>query len=185
MEILSEIIKERIFKLLFCGLFMEIGKEKEKEYMKKIEAALFVAGRWLSLQDLIMLTDINPILVRKIIGKLKDRYSNEKTALNIMDNEDKWKMDVGEDYADVVKRLATGQSEFTKAEQETLAVIAYKQPVKQSIVVKIRGNKSYDHIKKFVELGLVKARKEGRTKELELSDEFYDYFHLSKKEEGN
>lgn len=161
---------------------MELEKEKEEEYTKRIEAALFVAGKWLSMQDMIMLTDVNPIVIRQLIGRLKEKY-DEKTAIRIIDKDDKWKMDVKDEYADIVKRLATGSSEFTKAEQETLAVIAYKQPIKQSVVVKIRGNKSYNHIKKFIELGLVKAKKTGRTKELRLSDEFYDYFHVKNNSE--
>jgi segregation and condensation protein B len=59
-----------------------------------------------------------------------------------------------------------------------LAIIAYKQPIKQSVIVKIRGNKAYDHVKKFIELNLVKKKKVGHTNELSLSDEFYDYFNL-------
>jgi segregation and condensation protein B len=81
----------------------------------------------------------------------------------------------------MVNKLATGTAEFSKAEQETLAVIAYKQPVKQSLIVKIRGNKSYEHIKHFIEIGLVRGKKSGRTKELTLSEDFYDYFNLQKK----
>ena len=84
----------------------------------------------------------------------------------------------------MVNKLATGSSEFTKAEQETLAVIAYKQPVKQSIIIKIRGNKAYDHIKNFISIGLVHAKKIGHTKELKLSDDFFDYFHLQNSGDG-
>ena len=87
-------------------------------------------------------------------------------------------MDVKSEYASLVNKIATGKPEFTKAEQETLAVIAYKQPVKQSVVIKIRGNKAYEHIKNFIETGLLKAKRAGHTRELSLSDEFYDYFHL-------
>jgi len=65
---------------------------------------------------------------------------------------------------------------------KTLAVIAYKQPIKQSVVIKIRGNKSYDHIKKFRDLGLVVAKKMGHTNELSLSEEFYEYFNVHEKE---
>jgi len=91
-------------------------------------------------------------------------------------------MDITEKYHYLINRLATGNTEFTKAEQETLAVIAYKQPIKQSVVIKIRGNKSYDHIKKFRELGLVIAKKDGHTNILNLSEEFYEYFNVHKKE---
>jgi len=163
----------------------KLGQEKESEYMKKIEAALFISGRWLSLQDLITLTDINPILIKQLMEKLIEEYRKEDRAINILFRENKWKMDVKPEYIDIVNKLATGSSEFSKAEQETLAIIAYKQPIKQSVVVKIRGNKAYDHIKKFIELGLIKGKKAGHTKELTLSEEFHDYFKLGKKDEEN
>ncbi len=152
---------------------------KEKNYLNKIEAALFISGRWMDLKELVMITDINPILIRRLMEQLIEKYSDG--AIEILAKEDKWKMDVKPEYTDMVNRLATGSSEFSKAEQETLAIIAYKQPIKQSVVVKIRGNKSYDHIKKFLELGLIKAKKSGRTKELSLSEEFHNYFKLEKK----
>ena len=59
-----------------------------------------------------------------------------------------------------------------------MAIVAFKQPIKQSVIIKIRGNKAYDHVKKFFELGLIKKKKEGHTNILTLSEEFYDYFNL-------
>ena len=150
---------------------------RELELIKKIEAALFISGRFLNIKELVSLTEINPILVRKLLGDLQDRYSD--SALEIVNKGDAWKMDVSQDYVVLVNRLATGSSEFTKAEQETLAIIAYKQPMKQSVLVKIRGNKSYEHIKRFYQLGLVTKKRAGHTWELGLSDSFHDYFHSS------
>lgn len=156
----------------------EIDEEGEVENRKKVEAALFIAGRFLSLQEMIGLTDINPIILRKILEDLKDRYKD--SAIAIIEREGKWKMDVAEEYFGIVNRLASGSSEFSKAEQETLAIVAYKQPMKQSVLIKIRGNKAYDHVKKFTEMGLVRKKKTGHTSELTLCDEFYDYFQMEK-----
>ena len=89
-------------------------------------------------------------------------------------------MDVASDFVYMVNRLATGSSEFTKAEQETLAIIAYKQPMKQSVLIKIRGNKAYDHVAKFAEMGLIVKKKMGHTYDLALSDSFYDYFNVER-----
>ena len=89
-------------------------------------------------------------------------------------------MDVSSEHKDIVNRLATGKSEFTKSEQETLAIIAYKQPMKQSVLIKIRGNKAYEHVKKFAEMNLINKKKIGHTSELTLNDNFHDYFHLNK-----
>ena len=156
-------------------------ENKEKISEEKVEAALFIAGRHLNLQELIMLTDINPIMLKEILHRLEKKYSHG--VLRLINRNNSWKMDVAEKHHYLINKLATGSAEFTKAEQETLAIIAYKQPIKQSVIIKIRGNKSYDHIKKFRQLGLVKAKQEGHTLILNLSEEFYEYFNVHQKED--
>lgn len=163
----------------------ELDESNEIENLKKIEAALFLSARFLSLKELVLLTDINPLMLKELIEKLIEKYNIEESAIEIVVKENMWKMDVCKEYVSMVNKLATGTSEFTKSEQETLAVIAYKQPVKQSVVIKIRGNKAYDHIKKFIEVGLTVGKRVGHTKELKLSDDFFDYFHLQKKDDGS
>ena len=158
----------------------EMDEADEITNMKKIEAALFIAGRFLSLQDLVMLTDVNPLMLKELIERLIEKYNTDESGIEIIVKENTWKMDVRQEHVSMINKLATGSAEFSKAEQETLAVIAYKQPVKQSVIIKIRGNKAYDHIKKFVELDLVKRKKLGHTHELSITDEFYDYFNLKK-----
>jgi segregation and condensation protein B len=163
----------------------EIDESSEIESLKKIEAALFLAARYLSLNELVLLTDVNPLMLKELIEKLIEKYNNDGSAVEIIKKENMWKMDVKQEYVSMVNKLATGTSEFSKAEQETLAIIAYKQPVKQSVIIKIRGNKAYDHVKHFIDIGLVQAKRIGHTKELKLSDDFFDYFHLTKKEDGS
>jgi len=158
----------------------EIDEEKEIGNRKKVEAALFIAGRFLSLQELISLTDINPIILRKLLDDLEDKYKD--SAIEVIKKDEKWKMDVGQEYFGMVNRLAGGSAEFSNAEQETLAIIAYKQPMKQSVLIKIRGNKAYDHVKNFVSMGLVRKKRIGHTSELSLAEEFYDYFQLDKRD---
>ncbi|MCR4284504.1 MAG: SMC-Scp complex subunit ScpB [archaeon] len=155
-------------------------EEKEKESLEKVEAALFISGRFLELQELIMLTDVNPIMLREVLSRLEKKYSSG--VLRLVNRGSSWKMDVAEKYNYLINKLATGSVEFTKSEQETLAIIAKKQPIKQSVLIRIRGNKSYDHIRKFRELRLVVAKKAGRTFDLSLSDEFYDYFNVASPE---
>jgi segregation and condensation protein B len=162
----------------------ELEEDSEVENLKKVEAALFISARFLNLQELVMLTDINPLMVKELLLKLIEKYNKEDSAIEIIVKDNMWKMDVRQEYVSMINKLATGSAEFSKAEQETLAVIAYKQPVKQSVVIKIRGNKAYDHIKHFRDIGLVFSKKQGHTLDLRLSDDFFEYFHLQKKEEG-
>lgn len=154
----------------------EVDNAIEAENVRKVEAALFIAGRFLSVLELVALTDVNPLILKKILGDLVDKY--KESGIEILNKNNLWKMDVAPEYANMVNRLATGSSEFSKAEQETLAIIAYKQPVKQSIIVKIRGNKAYDHVKKFAEMGLINKKRAGHTSELTLADSFYEYFSV-------
>ncbi len=156
-------------------------EEKEKKSQNLIEASLFVAGRFLNIEELVMLTDLSPSIIKNSLNQLIKKYQNR--PLQIISKNDCWKMDVSSEYNYLINKLATGTPEFTKAEQETLAIIAYKQPVKQSVVIKIRGNKSYDHIKKFQDLGLIVTKPRGHTLELSLSEEFYEYFNVHKKQD--
>lgn len=154
----------------------DIDNFRELSNMRKLEAALFVSGKFMSLKELVSLTDLNPLLLRKLLADLETKYRG--SGVEIVQKEELWKMDVAQDFVYMVNRLATGNSEFTKAEQETLAIIAYKQPMKQSVLIKIRGNKAYDHVAKFVEMGLIVKKKIGHTAEISLSETFYEYFNV-------
>lgn len=162
----------------------ELDNEKEKEVQRIIEAILFVSGKFLTMQELIALSNFNPLIIKEALDKLTEKYNSEDSSIEIIEKSNMWKMDIKPDYVNFITKLATGKSEFSKAEQETLALIAYKQPIKQSVIIKIRGNKAYDHVKKFIDLDLVKAKKEGHTNILTLSEEFYDYFNVSSNAEN-
>jgi segregation and condensation protein B len=157
-------------------------QKENSELLNKIEAALFISARFMSISELVMLTSINPITIGELLKELKASYESKNSALTLVNKDNLWKMDVKPEYQKIITKLASGKAEFTRAEQETLAIIAYKQPIRQSIVVKIRGNKAYEHIKHFIEIGLLKAKKLGHTIELQLSEQFYDYFQIDKKQ---
>lgn len=153
---------------------------EEKNNEAIVEAALFLAGRFMTLQELVMYTGINPITLREVLSKIEEKYNQNPAAFDLVVRNENYKLDVRADYRWLINKLASGKSEFTKAEQETLAIVAYKQPINQSVIVKIRGNKAYDHIKRLHELGLIKTKKVGHTLELALSDLFYDYFNVNR-----
>jgi len=152
----------------------------EKNNEAIAEAALFIAGRFMSINELVMYTNINPITLKEALKNLEEKYNRHESAMRLIIRGEHYKLDVKSEYSWLINKLAGGKSEFTKAEQETMAIIAYKQPINQSVVVKIRGNKAYDHIKRLRELGLLKTKKAGHTLELSLSDTFYEYFNLGK-----
>ncbi len=141
---------------------------------------VFITGKFLNMQELVSFSDLNPIMIKELIEKLKEKYNRDDSAIEIVERNSLWKMDIKHEYSGIVNKLAAGDSEFTGAEKGTLAIIAYKHPIKQSVIIKIRGNKAYEHIKKFFDLKLITKKKQGHTYEIGLSDEFYNYFNASK-----
>ena len=92
------------------GTIKEIDDEAEKESVRKIEAILFVSGKFLNMKDLISLSDLNPILIREVMEKLKADYQARDSSIQIVEKNEMWKMDVKQEYAKIVNRLASGSS---------------------------------------------------------------------------
>jgi len=141
-----------------------------------IEAALFASGRILSLKELADLCGLSLERTRAMAMDLTAEYAKRSSALEIKCTGDGFVMQVRTRLAGEVVSFAP--RELPAPLIRTLAIIAYKQPIKQSELVEIRGNKSYDHVRELVERGLINAEKKGRTKELTTTRGFADYFGL-------
>ena len=92
---------------LTSQMVSELDSEKEKT--KKLEAALFISGKFQSVEDLVSLTDINPILLKELLIKLEEKYTSDETSMEIIRKEDLWKMDVSPEHRELVNKLATGK----------------------------------------------------------------------------
>ena len=149
------------------------------EHRDKVEAVLFTTGRYLNLEEIGRMCGIgSPGAIRQMLDELKDEYDKRETALEIIkDEKNRWKLNIKKDYLYLTEKLLS-DAELDKPTQETLAMVAYRQPAVQSDVINIRGNKAYDHIRKLKEEGFVVYEKFGRTKLLKLTQKFYDYFDV-------
>ena len=149
-----------------------------EEYKNKVEAILFTTGRFLTLEEISSFSGVASLgYLKQILDELKEEYQKRNGALELLNENGKWKLNIKKDYLYLTEKLLT-TSEMDKPTQETLAIIAYKQPSIQADVVNTRGNKSYDHIKKLKDEGFITAEKFGRTRLLKLTNKFYDYFDV-------
>ncbi len=57
-----------------------------------------------------------------------------------------------------------------------LSIVAYHEPIKQSDIVKVVGNRTYEYVKQLEELGFIKIEKKSRTKLLSITLRFEEYF---------
>ncbi len=147
------------------------------DIIKKVEAVLFAVGRAISIQELSDLTKESQNDLNVALHELKDQYVKRGSPLLVIQEGDAWKLTVHEQYLPIVQQISP-HTELSKSVLETLAVIAWKQPSKQSDVIKIRTNKAYEHIDELERLGFVSKEKYGRTFLLKVTGKFFDYFDL-------
>jgi segregation and condensation protein B len=139
-----------------------------------IEAALFMSSRPLTTEDLSKLTGIGSLgKIEERLEELRKEY--EGRGFEIVRTPEGWSMEVRSEMLPKVAHL-TRYSDLSGGQKKTLALIAYREPVKQSEIVRMQGNKAYSYIKRLVRKGLVKSEKEGRTRILMLTKEFERYF---------
>jgi len=142
---------------------------------KQIEALLF-ATQGLSVKRISETLGSNEKEVIKALEELEKDYSARDSAFIVTSSSDVWKLTVRSEHVPLVKDLIP--SEYPKSLLETLAVIAWKNPANQSAVIKVRGNKAYNHIKYLEESELITSQPKGRSRELKLTDKFYEYFNV-------
>lgn len=148
------------------------------EIAKQIESLLFASGRKMSVEELKVITGITSNqTINDALKELQEYYKTKETALMLVDEGEYWKLTTREHYLPLVRKV-NPNTELSKSIMETLAVIAWKQPIMQSEVINIRTNKAYEHITDLERMGFLVKEKYGRTFLLKLSQKFYDYFDL-------
>jgi len=146
----------------------------EKE--KILEAALFMSPKPLTLEELNSIAEINSRLETKaMMQELMSFYNSRKSALEIAETQVGYQMRVKEEYEEKVQHFAQNTM-FNRGVMKTLALIAYKQPINQSLVIQLRNNKAYDHLKLLLTEGFIKKEPKGRTFSLSTTTKFIEYF---------
>lgn len=145
------------------------------EIKKLIEAALFMSPASVPLGELARIAGTSDLAeVRHAVEELQ-RFYNENSALEIADLGDNFQMRVRQEHEENVGHLAAS-TRFSKGTMKTLAYIAYKQPVKQSQLIKLRTNKAYDEIHALHNSGLISREKSGRTFTIRTTKKFLRHF---------
>ncbi len=146
---------------------------------KRVEALLFTSQDGFTLRELSERLGADEKTLRGILEELRKEFENR--GFKLSSDGGKWKMIVDPELTHVVKELAP--AEFPKALIETLAVIAYLSPTTQAEVIRIRGNKAYEHVRELCEMGFITAKPWKRTLKIKLTQKFYQYFELKPGEE--
>ncbi|MFH1053313.1 MAG: SMC-Scp complex subunit ScpB [Candidatus Woesearchaeota archaeon] len=144
----------------------------------KIEALLFSSGRVMSLEELRRLTKSPPYDIKEAIDELRDDLKNRNSSIKLIsDTPDSWKLNVEDDHLPLIRKIVS-KTELKKTLLETLAIVAWKAPVLQADIIKMRTNKAYDDLKVLEEMNYISRKKKGRTKLISLAPKFFEYFDI-------
>ncbi len=144
---------------------------------KKVEAVLFAVGRDITTERIASLCAIEASEVERIITQLQQDYAQREHSLQIVQKENGWKLTVKDEFVPLVSSIVSS-TEMDTAMMGTLAVIAWRYPIVQSEVVKLRGSGAYEHMHSLEEQGFIEKDKFGRTFKLKLTKKFFEYFDL-------
>jgi segregation and condensation protein B len=152
----------------------------EDEIAARIEAALYSAGRPLSLDELIKASGTNSKeKTHRAVNDLAKKVKSTFRAIEIAKLEDgKYVFQLRPEYTPLVRKFAQHPL-LPSGALKTLSYVAYEQPVTSKRLVQIRGSQVYSHIKVLEQLQFVEHENLGRLKVYRTTPKFQDYFGIT------
>ncbi|MCD8329514.1 MAG: SMC-Scp complex subunit ScpB [Lachnospiraceae bacterium] len=154
-----------------------------------IEGILFAMGQPVDRRALAAALEVPEEEVREAAARLEETYAHEERGIQLITLEDSYQLCTKRECYEPLIRLAARPKKpvLTNVLLETLAIIAYKQPVTKLEIAKIRGVSSDHAVNKLIEYDLVRetGRLEapGRPILLGTTEEFLRRFCLSSAED--
>jgi segregation and condensation protein B len=158
----------------------QLPSADRREQLRILEALLFAASEPIGEAYLAQHLKSNDD-VPALLDELKGFYASR--GVNLVKVADKWMFRTAEDLAYLLERSAAEQRRLSKAALETLAIVAYHQPVTRAEIEEIRGvSASVGTLDVLMEIGWVRPRGRrrapGRPITYGTTDEFLVHFGL-------
>ena len=149
-----------------------------------LESILFAVGEeGLKLEEISNILELNEEETIKLIDDLKNEYSKKERGLDIKVLGNYYKLITKEENIKYLKKISLEVSNnLSEAALETLAIIAYNEPITRIQIDEIRGVNSTQMIRNLIAKGLImnagKSELPGRPNLYKTTDYFLDYFNL-------
>ncbi len=151
-----------------------------------LEGLLFVTGEdGLTLEDIEKLLEVTKEEAENLIEEYKVSLNDQKRGLRLVYLGNKYKLTTKEEHKEYYELLVDKvvSSTLSQSALETLAIIAYNEPITVGQIDEIRGVSSRDMIRKLLFRGLIdlagKSDLPGKPMLYKTTDKFLDYFNLS------
>ncbi|RSK27503.1 SMC-Scp complex subunit ScpB [Bacillus sp. HMF5848] len=155
-----------------------------------VECLLFAVGdEGLTVKQISSVLEVDEIRAKEIIEQLKVDFEKDNRGIGIIELAGTYQLATKRDFAIYLKKLVEtpGNTHLSQAALETLAIVAYKQPITRAEIEDIRGVKTERPIQTLLSRALIKdaGRMEspGRPILYATTKEFLDYFGLKTIEE--
>jgi len=151
---------------------------KLDDLVLRVEAVLFASGRPLSVKEIgaaLAIEDYRPVL--QAVRTLEKAYSNRQSAIEVRRVGDRYALQLQEQYVTTVH--AVTPVELAPRTVKALTLIAYHQPLLQSVLVRMIGDVAYEEVQHLRGVGLVHTEPKGSTLELTTTRRFAEYFGIS------
>lgn len=134
-----------------------VEKKTEKELLGAVEAILFAMGESVSLSKIASAIGKDETEAKRLLEELKKQYQKKERGIQLIELEDSYQLCTKLELYDYLIQVAKQPKKhvLTDVLLETLAIVAYKQPVTKIEIEKIRGVKSDHAVNKLVEYDLV------------------------------
>ena len=159
----------------------KLGIELNKQV---VEALLFANGEELSLEKLEEALQVPKDQILFWIDELCKKYNSDESSFELVKLNDKYQLRTKDTYSAYIRRLKIQKPRrLSNSALETLAVIAYKQPIMKSEIERIRGVDATPTIKTLISRNLIKimghADKIGQPALYATTDDFLKVFNLN------
>ncbi|MFV0441031.1 MAG: SMC-Scp complex subunit ScpB [Lachnospirales bacterium] len=122
-----------------------------------IEAILFAKGEAVPIEQIAKGINKDIGVTKELCDNLKEYYEKEKRGIALIEIEGKFQLCSNKEYFENIRKVVTlpKKHELTETLLETLAIIAYKQPITRSQIEDIRGVSATFAVNKLMEYGLI------------------------------
>ncbi|OOM09136.1 SMC-Scp complex subunit ScpB [Clostridium saccharobutylicum] len=135
-----------------------IDDMRKNSLKSAIESLLFASGEPLSLNDLANHLEEKSKLIEILIQEMMEEYDKPIRGIKIICIKGSYQLVTKSENADYIQKLLkkNKRQSLSQASIESLAIIAYKQPITRIDIDEIRGVKSESAIQRLVEKELIK-----------------------------
>ncbi len=140
-----------------------------------IEATLFGAGKSMTVEELSLDLEVTQAEISESLSTLQTSLKRRRGgALQLADISGRWALEVKPKVAQHLP--CNAKTDIPGKLLKSASLIAFHQPMLQSRLVELLGQRTYDHVRELVQLGLVERRRKGNTKQLTTTRRFSEIF---------